>query len=103
MVAWGGSSARAGFSNGTRQPGTFFEIAGSAVNGALLDNNNVTGLIHNALNSNIPGRYLFQVRSGHVIQADLQITKTASSTLVNRDNNFTYTLTVRNNGPSGRC
>ena len=30
----GGSSVRAGFSNGTGQPGTFLELPGSAVNGA---------------------------------------------------------------------
>jgi len=33
----GGSSARAGFSNGTGDPGTFFELEGSAINGAFLD------------------------------------------------------------------
>jgi cysteine-rich repeat protein len=61
----GGNSARAGFSNGTGDPGTFFELPGSAVNGGLLDTNPVTGL---ALNSNVgvPGRFLFQVRTGAV-------------------------------------
>jgi hypothetical protein len=62
----GGSSARAGFSNGTGAPGTAFEIAGSAVNGAFLDggpNSLVRG-------SNIgePGRFLFQVREGTIVQ-----------------------------------
>jgi hypothetical protein len=60
----GGTSARAGFSNGSGLPGTFFEIAGSGVPGALLDSNLVTGLIHNALNSGQPGRYVFAVRNG---------------------------------------
>lgn len=61
----GGSSARAGYSNGTGDPGTFFEFTGSAVNGAFLDGNPTTGL---ALNSNVgvPGRFLFQVRNGVV-------------------------------------
>ena len=59
----GGASARAGYSNGTGLPGTFFEVTGSAVNGALLDDHPTTGL---AVNSNVgvPGRFLFQVRSG---------------------------------------
>jgi hypothetical protein len=60
----GGTSARAGFSNGSGLPGTFFEIAGSGVVGGLLDTNLVTGLIHNALNSGQPGRYVFAVRNG---------------------------------------
>ena len=61
---FGGSSARVGFSNGTGQPGTFFELPGSAVNGAFLDSNAQTGLIHNSANSPEPGQYLFQVRAG---------------------------------------
>src|SRR5262249_18593397 len=60
----GGTSARAGFANGTGAPGTFFELPGSGVNGAFLDSNPATGLIHGSLNSPTPGRYVFQVRSG---------------------------------------
>lgn len=68
----GGSSARVGFSNGTGAPGTSFELTGSAVNGALLDSNLVTGLIHNQLGTafdgaNMNGRYDFGVRNGEVI------------------------------------
>jgi hypothetical protein len=59
----GGASARAGWSNGVA---TSFEIAGAAENGAYLDSNPVTGLIHNSLNSNVDGRYIFQVRNGEV-------------------------------------
>jgi hypothetical protein len=59
----GGSSARAGYSNGA---GTSFELAGSGVNGAFLDNG-PNSLIANRLNSNIDGRYLFSVRGGSVI------------------------------------
>ncbi|MFN0053608.1 MAG: nidogen-like domain-containing protein, partial [Planctomycetales bacterium] len=62
----GGFSARAGYSNGTGAPGTFFEIPGSAINGAFLDNNLSTGLIHNSLNSSILGQYIFHVRGGSV-------------------------------------
>jgi cysteine-rich repeat protein len=61
----GGDSARAGYSNGSGVPGTFFELAGSAVNGALLDTNPTTGLTVNS-NVGVPGRFLFQVRNGVV-------------------------------------
>lgn len=57
----GGNSARAGFSNGTT---TSYELAGSAVNGAFLDSNGTTGLIYNSINSNVAGRYVFEVRNG---------------------------------------
>jgi len=60
-VCQGGSSARVGYSNGQT---TAFELPGSAVNGAFLDTNTVTGLIHNSRNSLQPGRYLFPVRNG---------------------------------------
>lgn len=59
----GGNSARAGFSNGTGAPGTFFELAGSAVNGAFLDGG-PNSLIANTLNSNVDGRYIFTARNG---------------------------------------
>lgn len=60
----GGAAARVGFSNGTGQPGTFFELAGSGVPGSFLDSNPATGLAHRNLNSGLPGRYLFPVRAG---------------------------------------
>ncbi|MDD2872805.1 MAG: nidogen-like domain-containing protein [Azoarcus sp.] len=62
----GGDSARAGFSNGTGNSGTFFELEGSAVNGALLDGG-PNALISSSLNSNVLGRYIFSARSGDVI------------------------------------
>jgi hypothetical protein len=61
---FGGASARVGFSNGTGQPGTFFELPGSGVHGAFLDGNSQTGLINNSANSPDPGQYVFQVRAG---------------------------------------
>lgn len=60
----GGSSARVGYSNGISNS---FELTGSAVNGAFLDSNLATGLIHNSLNSSVDGRYLFSVRNGEVL------------------------------------
>ncbi len=57
----GGDSARVGYSNGVD---TSFELPGSAVNGAFLDSNTATGLIHNSRNSLQMGRYIFEVRNG---------------------------------------
>lgn len=59
---FGGNSARAGWSNGVNSS---FELAGSAVNGSLLDNGG-NSLIHHSLNSNIDGQYNFSVRNGVV-------------------------------------
>ena len=56
-----GTSARVGYSNGTT---TSFEMPGSGVNGAFLDANQQTGLIHNSRNSLQPGRYVYAVRNG---------------------------------------
>ncbi len=44
---------------------TDFELAGSNVNGALV-NGGSNALISNSLNSNVDGRYIFRVRSGNV-------------------------------------
>ncbi|MGB7068111.1 MAG: ice-binding family protein, partial [Pyrinomonadaceae bacterium] len=60
----GGSSARAGYANGTMDAGTFFEFPGSAVNGGLLDSNNGTGLRNRSTNSDELGRHIFSVRDG---------------------------------------
>ncbi len=61
---FGGRSAGAGFSAGNGDPTAFFQFPGSLVNGALLDTNTDTGLIHQSRGSSVPGRYSFQVRSG---------------------------------------
>jgi len=66
----GGDSARVGYSNGTGAAGTFFELIGSAVNGAFLDGG-PNALISNRLNSNINGRYIFQARDGTIIAPNL--------------------------------
>lgn len=62
---FGGASARAGWSNGTTNS---LELAGSAVNGALLDTG-ANALTSHALNSNVNGQYNFSVRNGAVIPA----------------------------------
>lgn len=66
FLGLGGNSARVGLSNGTGLPDTFYEFPGSAVPGSLLDDNTNTGLIHNRLNSNIDGRYVFLSRQGEI-------------------------------------
>jgi hypothetical protein len=61
----GGSPARVGYSNGSD---TSFELPGSGVNGAFLDNGPAaTSLIANSLNSSQLGRYVFSVRDGVVL------------------------------------
>jgi hypothetical protein len=61
----GGYSARAGYSNGTGEPDTFYELTGSAVNGAFLDVG-PRALVDGSLYSDVPGRYRFPVREGEV-------------------------------------
>ncbi len=63
----GGTSAVAGYSNGlSGASNVFYQLPGSLVNGALLDGG-ANALISNQLNSNLDGRYDFQVRGGAVV------------------------------------
>jgi hypothetical protein len=63
----GGSSARVGYSGGTREPGTFYELLGSGVPGAFLDDGpSQTALALAMLNSDIPGRYILLSRDGTI-------------------------------------
>lgn len=71
----GGDSARAGYSNGVD---TALELTGSAVNGAFLDSNFGTGLIHNS-NVGINGRYVFQARNGSIVDPPDTITPEPST------------------------
>lgn len=57
---FGGTSAAAGWTNGQ---GTYYSFAGSLVNGAFLDSG-ANALTANSLNSDVTGRYVFQVRNG---------------------------------------
>ena len=93
--------AAVGYSNGTGNAGTNFQLAGSFTIGALLDNGPAaTSLIHNSLNNPMIGRYLFQVRNGTVQGADLGLAMTQSANTVAAGSNQTYTLNVTNAGPS---
>ena len=62
----GGVSARVGYSNGTGEAGSFFELPGSAVNGAFLDGG-PNSLAYHRIDSDVTGRYIFQVRGGNVL------------------------------------
>jgi hypothetical protein len=64
----GGDSAVVGYSNGTGDAGSFFQLAGSAVNGALI-NGGPDALISHELLASTPGRYHFEVRNGTVVEA----------------------------------
>lgn len=74
----GGNSARVGYSNGTGAPNTFFELNGSAVNGAFLDGG-INALISGSLNSNVPGRYIFNARNGGILPPQPGVTPEPSS------------------------
>jgi VCBS repeat-containing protein len=58
----GGTSMVVGYSAGDGVH--YAEFPGSLVNGALLDSNLSTGLIHNSLNSTTCGRYIMEMRNG---------------------------------------
>jgi membrane carboxypeptidase/penicillin-binding protein PbpC len=58
----GGNSARVGLSDGAS---FHFELPGSGINGALIDGGS-NALISNSQNSEVAGRYYFEVRNGNV-------------------------------------
>ena len=94
-------SAAVGYSNGTGTAGTNFQLLGSFVPGALLDNGPVaTALIHQAMGGTMPGRTTFAVRNGTVQSADVSLTMTQSANTVAPGSNLTYTLTAANLGPN---
>lgn len=71
------SSVLVGFTNGTGQEGTFFELTGSGVSGAFLTDGSLS-LTQNQLNSDVPGRYVFYFRNG---LAEFPVAVPAPSTL----------------------
>jgi hypothetical protein len=68
----GGSSARAGYSNGA---GNFLELVGSGVNGAFLDggpNSLASGQIGASVDRGaLAGQYVFQARNGSVVDGQV--------------------------------
>jgi len=63
---FGGTSAAVGYSQGSGATGTFAQLDGSFVNGALLDNG-ANALTRGSLGSDVLGRYVFNVRGGTVV------------------------------------
>ncbi len=63
---FGGTSAAVGYSMGTGDPGSYGQLAGSLVNGALIDGG-PDALVSHSQGSDVLGRYIFQVRQGEVI------------------------------------
>ncbi|WP_244937425.1 nidogen-like domain-containing protein, partial [Methylobacterium crusticola] len=77
----GGTSASAGYSAGTGDPGTYFELPGSLVNGAFLDGG--PNALATGSNNGVPGQFLFPVRGGSVLFASVcQAGDNASTTAV---------------------
>jgi len=97
---FGGISGRVGYSNGTGQPGTSFELNGSAIPGSFLDSN-PNGLIYRRINSDIPGRLVFQARNG-IVQQNLNSSIPTISFLApfNGDAPPPQTVIVTSNGNS---
>lgn len=62
----GGNSARVGYSNGSGDQLTYFEIAGSGVPGSFLDDG-PQALIKHSIGSTVPGRFIFPVRNGLLV------------------------------------
>jgi hypothetical protein len=62
---FGGVPATVGWSNGTGDPGTWFELEGSMVSGSFLDGA-PQSLVRNRLNSRLNGRYVFRARNGAI-------------------------------------
>lgn len=58
----GGTAARAGFALGRGQPGSWFELQGSAVNSSLLDGGS-QALVGGRRGSEVAGRYVFELRT----------------------------------------
>lgn len=72
---FGGTSAAAGYSMGTGASGTYGQLAGSLVNGALIDGG-PDALVSHSQGSNVLGRYIFSVRAGAVTVPAPPVTST---------------------------
>lgn len=102
---FGGTSAVAGFSAGTGESGTFVQLPGSLVNGALI-NGGPNALIAGHQGSTQVGRYVWQVRNdglssglgelaGTVVRASDHTTPVSGATVeaCSASQNCTYTTT----------
>lgn len=78
---FGGTSAAVGYSGGSGASGTFAQVQGSLVNGALI-NGGANALVSNSINSNVLGRYVFEVRGGTVVNPPSVVPEPATVALV---------------------
>ena len=72
IAGFGGTPVIVGYSNGSGDPDTYFELAGSAVSTQFLDNGR-RALVRQRQNSDISGRMVFRGRQGKILP-DLTIT-----------------------------
>ncbi len=63
----GGTSVAVGYTAGTGEEGTFTQLQGSLVNGALIDGG-PNALVSNSRNSNVLGRYVFNIGGPDIVQ-----------------------------------
>ncbi len=94
---FGGVPAAVGWSNGSGQPGTSFQLPGSLVVGAFLDGG-PQALARRRLNSPVIGRYLFRARDG---QLSPGLTITSSNLLPDATIGTTYSSVLTAEGGSG--
>ncbi|HXO14608.1 MAG TPA: nidogen-like domain-containing protein, partial [Mycobacterium sp.] len=64
---FGGASAGVGFANGDGNSTHFYSLPGTLQNGAFLDSNTLTGLVHGDHGSTVPGRYVFPIVTGNPV------------------------------------
>lgn len=76
----GGTPGVVGYSSGAGEPGTYYQLPGSGVSGALLDGGS-HALVSNSRNSTVDGRYVFEVRNGQV-QPPVSVTPEPSTILL---------------------
>ena len=67
---FGGTPARAGYSDGTGDGNGWLELAGSGISLALI-NGGANALASGSLNSAQPGRYIFHIRNGFTASIQL--------------------------------
>lgn len=64
---FGGTSVAAGYTAGTGGDGTFTQLRGSLVNGALIDDG-PNALVNNSRSSTVKGRYVFNIGGEDIVQ-----------------------------------
>jgi hypothetical protein len=94
---FGGIPASVGWSNGSGQPGTSFQLPGSLSSGAFLDSG-PQALARRRLNAPVIGRYLFRARDGQ-LSPGLRIT--SGSQLPNGRIGAAYSAVLTAEGGSG--